>query len=873
MPSAAEAERKEKRTILTRPNGVSLNQKFCSSFRQSQGNAPTSNVTFQMEDTQVLVTSGTKTIASDTIFDQGIQQFEVKLNKNGSSNRSYMCGVIPEQSKIGASSSNYMGDTTLKGWGMYINSGMWSMHHKGSSKQGSNTTFRGYTNEEYHIGIIVDMNEKTIEWKNGGLSGATIMKHPLQNATTVRPAITIFGGGKGTIIGSQGAGGGPDSWSDNTKGPQVTLSGQGLLASVGSPQFAWNTVYGTHKAVRGLHMWKVRLDSYVPVSGGNTWWGIVGVATSTSNGMSYLSNHGLGVGYILQGFRTDGQGHKPYGRPCKSGDELIVILDMSNMTLKFKLNGEALGTSHRNLPKGEYRLAVSLGHRDTQVQLIGHKVDESKCAEYFDSSRVSGTVSIDSSGMSASFSTSVWQVAQSPQVLRPGTGIYKWQAKIERLETRQNKLGLAIGLQAADAAYSPSGCIGLSAHLGGWALFLGTGQRATGNVTKGYADPFRAGDVVGVCYNSNNGELSFSRNGAPLGVAFVVPRQAVRPSFSGIYGQELSCTQELMQPLVDFNQSGLENYLFEDDGTVRKLTEERSTLFDPVIEEGIQEYEIRYRDSAVETPKVSAAEKSAEKDAEKSAEKDQASAAAGASVDTVVPGAASSEEKKDKTESKSTVESSNTEVKLNNYVGVVDATAEIPLGVQLGKVGLAYSGGFVFNNGRTRRWGIPCNSPNDVVRVRIDMENKSIQFTLNGQEFPIVPDFQLPKVVKLAVSMQAKNSRLSVRRVQPSKDEEDKKKLTIKIDTSSIKTGCWQVSQASTVFVKQSNQRTTLRFLPVVKSGVVSFKVKISHHTKRTIQLLRRLYQCKRAQHDIGEHVRREQGICLRIQRTKMVHE
>jgi len=82
--------------------------------------------------------------------------------------------------------------------------------------------------------------------------------------------------------------------------------------------------------------------------------------TSDINGYGYMSGDG--------GCQRSGR-HKKYGKPFKAGDKVGVILDTQEKSLSFELNGEDLGVAFKNLPSGEYRVAVSMFEKLQKVIL------------------------------------------------------------------------------------------------------------------------------------------------------------------------------------------------------------------------------------------------------------------------------------------------------------------------------------------------------------------------------------------------------------------------------------------------------------------------------------------------------------------------
>lgn len=372
--------------------------------------------------------------------------------------------------------------------------------------------------QNYKIGVILDLDTRYIEWFYGGVSGTPIQGARYDNISPYgwRPAVSFL---KGSLtISRVTTMEGPEQFSIESKGPQIKLIDGNMSVSSMNDIFAWNTVYGSKMVRQGLHVWKIRITRYVAMAQGNKWWCIVGVAKSFNNAVSYFTNHGGGYGYILQGQKTESNGSSEYGRAVKDGDELFVILDLSNRTLRFRLNNENLGTSHTKLPKTAYRLAISIGHCDTELRLIGHKENTSMAGEFFDPYRHGPQVTVGQEGNEAIFSGNIWNTVQGPLVIKPNTGIFSWQVRLNTLTTslgvQSNSFAIALGLQPAQAPYGVTGnCIGHSDQLGGWALILGTGQKATGGQRSGYTYPFSVGEIVGISYNSDTGELRFSRDG------------------------------------------------------------------------------------------------------------------------------------------------------------------------------------------------------------------------------------------------------------------------------------------------------------------------------------------------------------------------
>eukprot|EP01053_Blabericola_migrator_P000211 Blabericola_migrator_1__210@NODE_1055_length_5577_cov_147_372414_g725_i0_p1_GENE_NODE_1055_length_5577_cov_147_372414_g725_i0NODE_1055_length_5577_cov_147_372414_g725_i0_p1_ORF_typecomplete_len761_score140_94DEAD/PF00270_29/6_7e42DEAD/PF00270_29/2_2e03Helicase_C/PF00271_31/4_7e03Helicase_C/PF00271_31/1_4e21SPRY/PF00622_28/1_4e21ResIII/PF04851_15/0_31ResIII/PF04851_15/3_7e06Helicase_RecD/PF05127_14/2_7Helicase_RecD/PF05127_14/1_1e02Scm3/PF10384_9/0_3_NODE_1055_length_5577_cov_147_372414_g725_i010 len=68
----------------------------------------------------------------------------------------------------------------------------------------------------------------------------------------------------------------------------------------------------------------------------------------------------------------------------------------------------------------------------------------------------------------------------------------------------------------------PSAALELGKDARGWG-FGGTGKKAWNNKFEDYGLPFRAGDVIGVLLDKDNGTLAFTKNGEHLGLAYELP--------------------------------------------------------------------------------------------------------------------------------------------------------------------------------------------------------------------------------------------------------------------------------------------------------------------------------------------------------------
>lgn len=60
-----------------------------------------------------------------------------------------------------------------------------------------------------------------------------------------------------------------------------------------------------------------------------------------------------------------------------------------------------------------------------------------------------------------------------------------------------------------------------------WGYWAGNGKKYNNNIATAYAAGFAAGDVIGVVYDADSGDIEFYKNGAALGVAFTVEAGAL----------------------------------------------------------------------------------------------------------------------------------------------------------------------------------------------------------------------------------------------------------------------------------------------------------------------------------------------------------
>eukprot|EP01084_Bolivina_argentea_P177093 306331_1 len=125
-----------------------------------------------------------------------------------------------------------------------------------------------------------------------------------------------------------------------------------------------------------IHIWKFKINcmqeqvgiginsaTHSKLSHTNGWY-----ATNTScfNGCYYTDRKGIQYG----------KGNWNYkGKPFKTGDKVNMILDLSDRTLSFELNGENQGNFYENIPVEEnlnYKMAVLMYYELSSVSLLSY---------------------------------------------------------------------------------------------------------------------------------------------------------------------------------------------------------------------------------------------------------------------------------------------------------------------------------------------------------------------------------------------------------------------------------------------------------------------------------------------------------------------
>mmetsp|Transcript_10039 Transcript_10039/g.24723 ORF Transcript_10039/g.24723 Transcript_10039/m.24723 type:complete len:1765 (+) Transcript_10039:226-5520(+) len=171
--------------------------------------------------------------------------------------------------------------------------------------------------------------------------------------------------------------------------------------------------------------------------------------------------------------------------------------------------------------------------------------DVKKGAFRWDPGRLGSEYKLSPEGKKAWFSHNSWQTIEGDRVFPPNTGCYYWEITFSRLSVKKNTFAAVFGV-VPDAPYvsKVNQPIGWQ-KVAGWGLVLGTGQRLHKGQPKDYTTPgFERNDRVGVLLDTNNGTLTFFRNGRSLGEAFNGLTMGVRPALSCIQSQVSTLTTQ-----------------------------------------------------------------------------------------------------------------------------------------------------------------------------------------------------------------------------------------------------------------------------------------------------------------------------------------
>jgi len=346
---------------------------------------------------------------------------------------------------------------------------------------------------------------------------------------------------------------------------------------------SWKTVLGNKvfHPKTGVYAWEIVLNSLELRQ--NTFGVVLGVVPKEYKN-TQSANQPLGwkavPGWSLvtgTGERLHQSGGLPYSRNggFTRGDTVGVKLDTDNGMLEFFRNSKSLGVAFKGIiVPVRPGLSCIQSQRTSLISPSGGLGGINNRSERKSSSvgAASGSGGGDEgggsdgsdhgmlmgSGIPLAFrwqkgvekvGSTNWRTVVGDVVLAPETGVHTWEIVLERLRLDNNTFGIVVGLVPADFKADPAvnQPIGWK-NIPGWSLVVGTGlllhqtasQRYKAALAQEGSDleldgpVFVENDVVGVCYDSNNHTLSFSRNGRDLGIAFSDVRSPVRPGVSAI---------------------------------------------------------------------------------------------------------------------------------------------------------------------------------------------------------------------------------------------------------------------------------------------------------------------------------------------------
>jgi hypothetical protein len=107
--------------------------------------------------------------------------------------------------------------------------------------------------------------------------------------------------------------------------------------------------------------------------------------------------------------------------------------------------------------------------------------------------------------------------------MAPNTGQYYWECKVDNLGTTSDwQMAFGVATQALQLDQY------MSASAAGWAYFNQACRcHQSGSSTDAYGQRYNTGDIIGVLFDSDKGELSFWRNRQALGICYSNIREKV----------------------------------------------------------------------------------------------------------------------------------------------------------------------------------------------------------------------------------------------------------------------------------------------------------------------------------------------------------
>ncbi|KAJ3448274.1 spry domain-containing socs box protein [Anaeramoeba flamelloides] len=162
-----------------------------------------------------------------------------------------------------------------------------------------------------------------------------------------------------------------DSFNNGTKSVPITLSNNNKTATnTNSTRNGYNfqTVRGTHEMSQGEHRFRIRIDKIGP-----DYYGEIHIGVVPSNSSRNAFQDGWTVDFWVPQREYLNKIERGYGKKCKDGDEITMIVDCDNYTVSYEVNDEKIGTVYTKSDgvKGTLILGVDLaGYTNTKVTIL-----------------------------------------------------------------------------------------------------------------------------------------------------------------------------------------------------------------------------------------------------------------------------------------------------------------------------------------------------------------------------------------------------------------------------------------------------------------------------------------------------------------------
>ena len=179
-----------------------------------------------------------------------------------------------------------------------------------------------------------------------------------------------------------------DEWDPKYVGVHHKLTKDRLCIENISKDDDESSSYGTLIASSpGIYKWKLRLN-HVPNLNYSYWAVIIGIWKTKSSKEPVLDTSFASIttkktypwswgyafdamnGTLVNSSGTNAKTGGEYGKKCKTGDIIEIILDFDKLTLKFNINDQDMGIAHSDIEDTEYRVALSTGFDAPIIEMI-----------------------------------------------------------------------------------------------------------------------------------------------------------------------------------------------------------------------------------------------------------------------------------------------------------------------------------------------------------------------------------------------------------------------------------------------------------------------------------------------------------------------